>query len=160
MFERFQSFLQTLKSRPGSDFAPDDSRIAVAALCFQVMEADGNISAAEKERLRVLLRDHYQLDESRLEALIAAGQEAGQSAVDYYRFTNDLKRQLDEAQRIELLGILWDIVYADGTRSEMEDHVIWRIADLLGVSGRDRVISRQQAAARASGVEIGDIDAD
>ena len=49
--------------------------------------------------------------------------------------------------------MLWDIVYADGERSEMEDHVIWRIADLLGVSGRDRVLQRQVAAARSDAVE-------
>jgi hypothetical protein len=30
----------------------------------------------------------------------------------------------------------------------MEDHVIWRIADLLGVSGRDRIIKRQEVAAK------------
>ncbi len=44
--------------------------------------------------------------------------------------------------------MLWEIVYADGKRSEMEDHAIWRIADLLGVSGRDRLLKRQEAAAK------------
>ncbi|MNL86338.1 Tellurite resistance protein TerB [compost metagenome] len=52
--------------------------------------------------------------------------------------------------------MLWEIVYADGERSEMEDHVIWRIADLLGVSGRDRVLKRREVAARIDAAEEGE----
>lgn len=147
MFDRIQSFFQNLTHGGAPhDFAPDDLRVAIAALCFQVMEADGTVSNVEKQRLRELLQKHYQLGSSKLEALMEAGREAGREAVDYYRFTADIRRHLDEEKRIELIGILWDIVYADGERNEMEDHVIWRVADLLGVSVRDRVLQRQQAA--------------
>ncbi len=161
MFERFQEFLQNLTvDHPKSDFAPDDPRIAVAALCIQVMEADGKVEASEKKKLRNLLKEQYGLDGRQLDALIAAGEEAESEAVDYFRFTSDLKRHLDNDQRLELIGILWDIVYADGERSEMEDHAIWRIADLLGVSGRERIMKRQEAAARVPGVKVESDDAD
>lgn len=160
MFDRLQTFFQSLTTgQPAAEFAPDDPRLAVAALCTQVMEADGTVSDSEKQKLRALLRQHYDLDGEKLEALIAAGEQAGNEAVDYYRFTSDLKRHLDENQRVELIGILWDIVYADGVRSEMEDHVIWRIADLLGISGNDRVAQRRQAAARVPENAAGDSDA-
>jgi len=152
MLDRIQAFLQTLASSHHSkEFAPDDPRVAFVALCFQVMEADGNVSEDEQRKFRELLRERYDLSEDRLKALIEIGHQAGSEAVDYYRFTADLRRHLvNEEDRVELLGILWDIVYADGERSEIEDHVIWRIADLLGVSARDRVLQRQQAAARAT----------
>jgi uncharacterized tellurite resistance protein B-like protein len=115
------------------------------------MEADGNVSEKEQQKFRQLVRERYDLTDERLKALIEVGREAGSEAVDYYRFTTDLRRHLlNEDDRVELLGILWDIVYADGQRSEIEDHVIWRIADLLGVSARDRVLQRQQAAARST----------
>lgn len=158
MFERFQDFLQTLtsdRSRPRGEFQPDDPRIAVAALCIQVMEADGKVDAREKKKLRDLLQEQYGLERRQLDALIAAGEEAESEAVDYFHFTAELKRHLDEEQRLELIGILWDIVYADGERSELEDHAIWRIADLLGVSGRQRIMKRQEAAARVPGMNTG-----
>ena len=161
MFERFQAFFQNLTAdRPKSGFAPDDPRIAVAALCMQVMEADGQIKDSEKKRLRKLLKEQYALDGKQLDALMAAGLEAESTAVDYFRFTSDLKRHLNTEQRLELIGILWDIVYADGERSEMEDHAIWRIADLMGISDRERIMKRQEAAARAPGfrVETGNDD--
>lgn len=161
MFERFQAFFQNLTAdTPKSSFAPDDPRIAVAALCMQVMEADGQIKDSEKKRLRTLLKDQYGLDGKQLDALIAAGQEAESDAVDYYRFTSDLKRHLDTEQRLELIGILWDIVYADGERSEMEDDAIWRIAELLGVPARERIQKRQEAAKRVTGIDVVQDDAD
>lgn len=157
MLSQIQSFLQNLVGQHTDEFSPDDLRVAVAALCFQVMEADGTVSRMERDRLREILQDYYDLDAGKLDALLAAGLEAGKEAVDYFRFTTDIRRHLDEDQRVELIGILWDIVYADGERSEMEDHVIWRVADLLGVSVRDRVLQRQQAATRSGPAEESEI---
>ncbi len=150
LLDRLQTFFQSvMQDHPRAVFAHDDPRIAMAALCFQVMEADGIVQDAERAKLREILKEQYGLDGEQLDAVLAAGQAAENEAVDYYRFTNDLKRHLDEAERQHLVGILWDIVYADGTRSEMEDHAIWRVADLLGVSGRARITQRQEAAQRA-----------
>lgn len=150
LFDRLQTFFQSvMQDHPRAMFAHDDPRVAMAALCFQVMEADGVVSDAERNKLRGILKEQYGLEGEQLDAVLAAGQEAENEAVDYYRFTNDLKRHLNETERQQLVGILWDIVYADGTRSEMEDHAIWRVADLLGVSGRERIAQRQEAAERA-----------
>lgn len=156
MFERIQEFFQELGvGRSNDAYSPDDPRVAFAALCFQVMEADGSISDKEKLRLEDMLRERYQLDKAHLESLMEAGRSAGSEAVDYYRFTSDLKRHLNPEECVALIGALWDLVYADGERSEMEDHVIWRIADLLGVSARDRVTERQKVAARTVGRDAG-----
>ncbi|AJY48431.1 TerB family tellurite resistance protein [Martelella endophytica] len=158
MFERISRFLQEISSEGDQGLAePNDARVAVVALCYQVMEADGVISASEQNRLRELLEGIYDVHGTSLDDLISAGEEAGSEAVDFYRFTSDVKRHLDEDQRIRLIGLLWDIAYADGSRSEMEDNVVWRIAELIGVSGRDRVLERQAALKRAAIDDEGDM---
>lgn len=149
MFERLQQFLASLAggdSRPAFDAG--DPRIAVMALCIQVMEADGKVLDVEKSALRSRFKAFYGVDEAEFDALVAAGTDAESEAIDFFRFTSELKRQLSEEQRVALIGLLWEIVYADGERSEMEDHAIWRIADLLGVSGRERIMKRQEVAGR------------
>jgi len=153
MFERFRTFLDGLTGSGTPVIEPGDPRIAIAALCIQVMEADGEVHEKERKKIRSMVKDHYQLDDASLNALIAAGETAESQAIDFFRFTSDIKRHFSEEQRIDLIGMLWEIVYADGKRSEMEDHVIWRIADLLGVSGRDRIIKRQEVAAKLDVVE-------
>ena len=47
--------------------------------------------------------------------------------------------------------MMWEIVYADGRVTEFEDNLIWRVADLLGVSSRERIALRQRVAGRARG---------
>lgn len=148
MFERFRSFLENLAGNGTDKIAPDDPRIAVMALCIQVMEADGEILDSERRKVRSMIKEYYHLDDAAIDALIKAGETAESQAIDFFRFTSDIKRHFSEEQRVDLVGMLWEIVYSDGKRSEMEDHVIWRIADLLGVSGRDRVLKRQEAAAK------------
>jgi hypothetical protein len=49
--------------------------------------------------------------------------------------------------------MMWEIVCADGTVDALEDNIIWRAADLLGVSSRQRVELRQRVSAdRAAGL--------
>ncbi len=45
--------------------------------------------------------------------------------------------------------MLWDMAYADGTIHEFEENVVWRVAELLGVSSRERVNLKQDARAEA-----------
>jgi len=66
-------------------------------------------------------------------------------AVDFYYFTSVLKRTLDDDGRQKIVGMLWDIAFANGPVDEFEENTIWRIAELLGVSTRDRVL-RQRVA--------------
>jgi hypothetical protein len=39
--------------------------------------------------------------------------------------------------------MMWEIVYVDGCANEFESNIIWRTADLLGVSSRQRIELRQ-----------------
>jgi hypothetical protein len=43
---------------------------------------------------------------------------------------------------------MWEMVYADGQMTEFEDNVVWRAADLLGISSRDRIDLKHRVAER------------
>ncbi len=101
--------------------------------------------------MKELLAEAYGLSGEALDRLVAAGGAADDAAVDLYAFTSVLKRHLDETARIEFIGLMWEIVFADGELHELEDHTIWRIAELIGVDRRERVLQRQKAQAQAPG---------
>ena len=65
-------------------------------------------------------------------------------AIDLYQFTSVLKRALDDAERVTMIESLWEMVFADGVVHEMEDNVVWRVAELLGVDTRDRMLLKQR----------------
>ncbi|WP_315926165.1 TerB family tellurite resistance protein [Mesorhizobium sp. SP-1A] len=150
MFERMLSFLKDLPGatghRPGRE---DDARIAAAALLYHVMAADGVRHDAEWERFKTILAETYSVSGAELDALAAAGEKADSEAVDLYAFTSVLKRHLDHDARKAFIGLMWELVYADGELNELEDNTVWRVAELIGVESRDRVEARRRVAAHS-----------
>ncbi|WP_420393799.1 TerB family tellurite resistance protein [Acuticoccus sp.] len=132
-----------------------DPRLSVAAILVHIIAVDGVVTGDEKRRLREVLGAHYALSPSETEALVAEATQRDDDAVDLYGFTSVLKRELDDAGRQEVVALMWEIVYADGVVSEFEDNVVWRVAELIGVSTRDRVTIRKRIedrrAARGEG---------
>jgi uncharacterized tellurite resistance protein B-like protein len=94
--------------------------------------------------MRDLVSEAYSVQGSELDELIATAEEAEREAVDLYAFTSVLMRDLGPEARLQFIRILWEMVYADGEIHELEDNVVWRIAELIGVDSRDRVAMRQK----------------
>ena len=122
-----------------------DDRLAAAALLVHISGVDGDFSADEHDKLRDLLTERFSLDQDDADKLIARAEKADHEAVDLFSFTSVLKAKLDEAGRARIVGMMWDMVFADGEVHEFEDNLVWRVAELLGVSSRDRVRLKQEA---------------
>lgn len=161
MLDQIRAFLGSL--RDGNQRKADASNpdVAAVALFFHVIGADGVVDEVESEKLRELIVQEYDLSGDEMRELIEAGQQADREAVDLYQFTSILNRSLEPDAKVHFIELLWNLAYADGHRHELEDHVVWRIADLMGVSSRDRVLARQRALAAAGlgdGEDAGDGD--
>ncbi|MEO1702862.1 MAG: TerB family tellurite resistance protein [Pseudomonadota bacterium] len=153
MLEKFQQFISGLASSLDGGPASTDAdthpgRTAASALMYHVIQADGVLRDIEKQRFKEVLTEEYGLSEQELESLVAAAKAADSEAVDFYRFTSVLMDMLDDEERVGFIEILWELVYADGYKHELEENVVWRISELLGVSGRDRVLMRQRVQER------------
>ncbi|MGO4841372.1 TerB family tellurite resistance protein, partial [Rhizobiaceae sp. 2RAB30] len=125
MIERLLSFLKELPGTHSGVLAgKDDPKVAAAALMVHVMDADGVRQASEVARLKQMLSEHYGVRGETLEALFRAGEQADQEAIDLYAFTSVLKRHLDDEAKAEFIGIMWEVVYADGELHELEDNTV------------------------------------
>lgn len=156
MFDIIRAFLADLSREEGPVDLAQEPRLAVAALLAHVVSIDGAIGAAESETYRRVLSRHFDLDAQATADLVAAAQEADQEAVDLYRFTSVLKRRLAPEARLAVVEMLWEVVLADGTLHEFEDNTVWRIAELLDVGTRDRVLIRKRVEARLEGLRDSD----
>lgn len=151
MFERFVAFLDSIGGGSGSaaeEITP--LQLAAAAILFAVMDADGVRHEQELAALREIISERFDLEGEALTSLLEKAEAAEAESVDFYRFTSVLVR-LTEKERLHLLELIWEVVYADGELHELEDNLVWRIAELIGISNRDRVELRRKVA-RASGV--------
>jgi uncharacterized tellurite resistance protein B-like protein len=123
-----------------------DYRLAAVALLIHVANSDGRVDLAERRKLQTIIKERFGLDAPAAARLTAAAEQSDRQAVDFYHFTSVLKRALDEDGRLKIVEMLWDIAFADGVVHELEENTIWRIAELLGVSTRERVLLRQKVA--------------
>jgi uncharacterized tellurite resistance protein B-like protein len=153
MFAAFQKFVSGLTagdSHP-TRFADNDYRLAAAALLVHAAAIDGNISDVERDTLHTLIKQRFGLDAATTDELVTEATEAELQAVDLYHFTSLLNRTLDQEGRRRIVEMLWEIVYADRRVTELEDNLLWRAADLLGVSSRERIELRQRVTGRDGG---------
>ncbi len=142
---RFIADLITRK--PGKAFDLDDPRLAVAALMFHVIAVDGRVTPHERSRWEEELGRRFGLPAADARALAEAGRAAELETADPASFTARLQRSLSHAERLDVVRALWSLVLADGEIQEFEDNVVWRLADLLGIEVRDRMILRKEVEA-------------
>ncbi len=151
MFEGFRKLIADLTEdgKHPHRFADDDYRLAAAALLVHTATIDGNMAAAERERLHAVVKQRFALDDETTDELVAEATEAEQNSIDLYHFTSRLNRSLDEQGRARVIEMMWQVVFADGKVTEFEDNLVWRAADLLHVPAEERIALR----ARVSGVK-------
>ena len=148
MFEAFRKLIGEFNEggKHHSQFEDGDYRLAAAALLLHVAGIDGDISDAERDKIHAVIKQHFKLDDAAADELIAEATAAEQQSVDLYRFTAGLNRSLDEEGRARIVEMMWQIVFADGRMTEFEDNLIWRAADLLGVSQNERIALRERVS--------------
>lgn len=140
MFNRLKSLFAPVEAENPVVLEP---KLAAAALFVHLVAIDGVVSEEEREMLGAVLSDHYGLEKQELAHLIEQAQHQNAEAVDFYRFTSVLKR-LETSERSDIISMMWDIVFADGVNHEMEDNMVWRIAELIGVEARERTMLRAE----------------
>ncbi len=149
MLDGLRQFIaEVVSPSPPHDRAFDDTgyRLAATALLIHVISLDGEPSEVEKRKLHSLLESSFKLDPGTADQLIASATLVEGEAVDLYHFTSVIMRSVNEEGRLRIVEMMWELVYADGEVSEFEDNVVWRAADLLGVSSRDRIELKHRVA--------------
>lgn len=141
MFDRLKIFfdIEGDAENSGGEFDVNDLQLAEAALLFHVLQADGVVVEAERACMKTVLTEEYELTDAQVEELFVAAERAENDAVDLYRFTSLLKDSLEQEKLVQIVEHLWEMVYADGKLHELEDNVVWRIAELLNVQSNERM---------------------
>jgi uncharacterized tellurite resistance protein B-like protein len=150
MLDGLRQFIAEVVSPTSQDdrkFDDTGYRLAATALLIHVISLDGEPSEVEKRKLHSLIESSFGLDPGTADQLIASATLVEGEAVDLYHFTSVIMRSVNEEGRLRIVEMMWEMVYADGEVSEFEDNVVWRAADLLGVSSRDRIDLKHRVAA-------------
>ncbi len=149
MFDALTDLVRRLRPDPDAQ-SPDEAErnLAIAALLVRTATIDDEFDPSERAKLQALFEQHFGLSSEQAEQLLTQALARESKAVDLFGFTKVITRTSDVDARRAVVGLMWDVVYADGVVHEYESNLVWRAAELIGVSRRDRITLRQEAARR------------
>jgi uncharacterized tellurite resistance protein B-like protein len=149
MLERLKQLFQPEAAAriPGSRQV-DELQLAAAALMVEAATMDSTFDAKERSRITDLVQDRFALSAEEADDLVAAAERAAAESVEWQGFTRAIKDGFDDAERLQLIEMLWEVVYADGELHDYEASLLRRVTGLLYVSDRDSGEARKRVLAR------------
>jgi uncharacterized tellurite resistance protein B-like protein len=147
MFEYFKSLFFGESGAP-SAFAGNDARLAAATLLVEAAMIDGTLDGVEGARIVSLLGDHFGLSDEDAHTLLAQASAVQRQSNQLYPFAKVIVEKFEALQRIDLIEMLWEVVFANGQLHDYEASLVRRVAGLIFVSDHDSGIARQRALAR------------
>ena len=146
MFSSLLTFLEQRLAAPGPDaVSHDDLRMAAAALLVEMARADFNEDDVELGRVRDLLAERYELTPEGADELLAAARRESDHTVSLFRFTHLINQHLEMPEKLALMGMLWDVAYADARLDKHEDALMHKLSDLLYVPLKDLMVAKERA---------------
>ena len=127
---------------------PADLRMAVAVLLIEAAYRDDVFQPEERDVIARLLREKFALSADETTALLQAAEQTCRNSVQLHPHTSAIAEQMNAAERIEFVEMMWEVAYADGVLDPEEDALIRRMVDLIHITDRDRVLARQRVLAR------------
>ncbi|MEO1092523.1 MAG: TerB family tellurite resistance protein [Pseudomonadota bacterium] len=147
MFEQLQRLLRGDAPTPEAT-TPDRHRLAAAALLVTAGMMDDEFDDAERARVLELLQTKFDLDEPAARELLAEGETLAKESVDLFGFTSAIKEGFPPEERIDVIEMVWEVIYTDGELHHLETNLTRRLAGLLGVSDRESGSARLRVRRR------------
>ncbi len=123
---------------------PEDLQLATAALLVEAACMDGHFDQQERATIAALLAGQFGLAAGEVEELIGEGQKAAQDSSQIYAFTRVVKDLFSDQERVRMIEMLWEVVYADGRLHDYESNLMRRVAGLLYVPDRESGEARKR----------------
>src|SRR5471030_2807421 len=144
MFDKLLRILGTPEPQ-----ARPDLRLSVAVLLVEAARQDDQFDSKERAVITQLLTAKFAITPDECAALLTAAEAHARQMVQLHGHTSAVFEQMTPEERVELVEMLWQVAYADGVLDPEEDLLIRRVAGLIAVTDRERVLARQRAAARS-----------
>ncbi len=152
MLRTLKDLFDTLLAPPSAaDAASPEHRLhlATAVLLVEVMRADADCSATERQAVLRMLQQRFALADDEVARLLELAEHSAQHATDFHAFTSALNERLDHEQKVQVVEAMWAVAYADGHLTAHENHVLWRVADLLHLPHGAYIHAKLRAKATA-----------
>ena len=140
VIKRFFNKATTEVSKGTSQNTAHDIRVATCALLVEMARIDEKFTDAEMETILSILKEQYGLSQEHADALIAEAEKELEKSVDLWQFAKLINDNYSNEEKIEIIEILWRIVYVDGKMDQYEHYLMNKLQNLLRLT-HDQLIT-------------------
>lgn len=148
MINRIRKLFTGMDAGDPETHRADGRALAAAVLMVEAARLDGNFDESERRSIRSLVTDRFGLDDAEADDLIAEAETVHDDSNHLVRFTRAIKETCPPEERVAIVEMLWEVVYADGVLHDYEANLLRRVGGLIYVSDRDRGAARKRVMAR------------
>ncbi len=151
MINRIKSFFVDHHARTDTadrHHTVDEFHLAAAALLVHAASVDAHFGDDERATIMRLIETRLELTPEEARALFDAAHQAADRSIQLHGFTHAVKNGFSYDERVGLIEMLWEVVYADGKLDEFESQLMRRIGGLIYVDDRDRGMARKRVLER------------
>ncbi|GAB6054510.1 TerB family tellurite resistance protein [Magnetospira thiophila] len=123
-------------------------QIAVGGLLVKAAQSDAHFHDLEKEAIHGLLATRFNLTPAQVDALLVEVEEVLAGPHGIYSCSMVVMDELASEDRVRLLEMVWEVMFADGILHNFEAGLMQRLSPLLDIDAnqmleiRDRVHNR------------------
>ena len=112
---------------------PKNLELIALCLVFEVANADNDINILERDLILKKIKESIDVSVLTEKEIFDVIQEESKERVSFYDIINDINKNLDKKEKIDVLKMLWEIAYADKVLDVDEERIIRRSAEMLGI---------------------------
>ncbi len=129
--------------------APFERRqLAVAVLLLELAQSDRNVASEELDTIARIVRERFGIDASTAERLIGTARTQFDASLEDWIFASAVREGFSAEERVAIVSMLWEVVYADGRLTVLEEALMQRLYVQLEIGEFECEAARAQAFAR------------
>jgi len=131
MVRRFFGKVAGVNSKTIKQNTQQDIIVAVCALLVEMARIDNTFTTTEMETILSILKERYGLSHEYADAIVREAEKQLKESVDLWQFAKLINDNYSIDNKIELIEILWRIVYVDGKMDKYEHYLMDKLGKIL-----------------------------
>ncbi|MFX0208040.1 MAG: TerB family tellurite resistance protein [Candidatus Hodarchaeota archaeon] len=114
-------------------------QVAACALLLEVANSDDEFSDVERENVIQILKRDFHLSDKYAKELIELSDRERKESIDLWHFTHLINENYSIEEKIEIIEMVWRVIYADGKLDKYEDHLAHKLSNLLQLTHKQLI---------------------
>ena len=121
-----------------------DVKLATTCLLTKVAFADEYLDPQEEKIIREILTDFFSIQTEEINKLFKDSNQILGQSTDIFSFGQLLNQHFTKEDKIDLIGCIFEVAFADGELHHLENNTIKQIAHILNIEHKDLITVKME----------------